>query len=147
MLAEAVEKFGKARLFLSVGDDEGLLRLPDPAGRIALDRRLAADGLVTGDPRFQDVQAHDVLGGVVKDEGKEIEIDDRMEAAGEVVEQRGEIALLGDSFADFEQGFELTPGMFKRGGERHFRRGDDGIRHRKQDNTGVGEGSTQRERE
>jgi len=58
------------------------------------------------------------------------------------VEKRGEIALLGDGLADFEQGFELTPRMFKRGGERHFRRGDDGIRHRGQDNIWVGGGST-----
>jgi hypothetical protein len=36
----------------------------------------------------------------------------------------------------------LTPGVFERGGKRHFRRGDDGIRHRKQDNTRVGGGST-----
>ena len=86
VFAEAVEKFGEARLFLSVGDDEGLLRLPDPAGGIALNGRLTADGLVTRDSRFQDVEAHDVLGGVVQDEGEEIEVDDRMEAAGKVVE-------------------------------------------------------------
>jgi hypothetical protein len=36
----------------------------------------------------------------------------------------------------------LTPGVFERGGERHFRRGDDGIRHRRQDNIWVGGGST-----
>ena len=70
------------------------------------------------------------------------DLDDRMEPASKVVEQRGEIALLGDGLADFEQGFELTPGVFERGGERHFRRGDDGIRHRRQDNTRVGGGST-----
>jgi hypothetical protein len=32
--------------------------------------------------------------------------------------------------------------VFERGGKRHFRRRDDGIRHRKQDNTRVGGGST-----
>src|SRR5712664_259201 len=65
-----------------------------------------------------------------------------MQAAGKVVEQRGEIALLGDGLAYFEQGFELMPGVLKGGRERHFRRGDDGIRHRRQDNTRVGGGST-----
>jgi hypothetical protein len=34
--------------------------------------------------------------------------------------------------------------MFKRGGERQFRRGDDGFRHRRQDNIWVGGGSTLR---
>jgi hypothetical protein len=32
--------------------------------------------------------------------------------------------------------------VFERGGKRHFRRRDDGIRHRRQDNTAVGGGST-----
>jgi hypothetical protein len=78
----------------------------------------------------------------MKDERKEIEVDDGMEAAGKVVEKRGEIALLGDGLTDFEQGFKLAPGVFERGGKRHFRRGDDGFRHRRQDNIWVGEGST-----
>jgi hypothetical protein len=142
VLAEALQEIGEARLLFGVADHKRLLRLPDPTGGVALDGRLAADGLVAGDSRFQNVEAHDVTGRLVKDEREEVEVDDRMEAAGEVVEQRREIALLGDSLADFEQGFELTPGMFKRGGERHFRRGDDGFRHRWQDNTRVGGGST-----
>jgi hypothetical protein len=83
----------------------------------------------------------------VEDEGEEVEVHDGVEALGEVMKKRRKIALLGDGLADFEQGFELTPGVFKRGGERHFRRGDDGIRHRRQDNTGVGGGSTEGERE
>ena len=78
----------------------------------------------------------------MKDERKEIEVDDGMEAAGKVVEKRGKITLLRDGLADFEQGFELTPGVFERGGKRHFRRRNDGVRHRRQDNTRVGEGST-----
>jgi hypothetical protein len=78
----------------------------------------------------------------VKNEGEEVEVDDGMEAAGKVVEQRGEIALLGDGLAYFEQGFELMPGVLKGGRERHFRRGDDGIRHGRKDNTRVGGGST-----
>jgi hypothetical protein len=32
--------------------------------------------------------------------------------------------------------------VFERGGERHFRRGDNGILHRRQDNIRVGGGST-----
>jgi len=48
MLAVAVEKFGKAGLFMGVADDKGLLRLPDPAGGVALDRRLTASGFSPG---------------------------------------------------------------------------------------------------
>jgi hypothetical protein len=32
--------------------------------------------------------------------------------------------------------------VFQRGGERHFRRRNDGFRHTSQDNTRVGQGST-----
>ena len=140
--AVALQEFGEARFLFDITGDKGLLRLPDPSGGIALDGRLRAGDFFAGDARFENVKAHYVLGGVVKDEGEEIEVDDGMEAAGKVVEKRGKIALLGDSLADFEQGFELTPGMFKRGGERQFRRGDDGFRHRKEDNIWVGGGST-----
>jgi len=82
----------------------------------------------------------------VKDEREEVEVDDGVEAAGKVVEKRGEIALLGDSLADFEQGFELTPGMLERRSKGDFGRGNDRLRHSRQDNTGVGEGSTLGER-
>src|SRR5229473_3238503 len=144
LAGDALHELRVTSFQFGIGNDVRLLGLPDPAGRMALHgmfdfRRFWFRG---GDARLEDVQAHDVLDGVVKDEGEEIEIDDGVETLGKVVEQRGEIALLGDGLADFEQGFELTPGMFKRGGERHFRRGDDGFRHRRQDNTRVGEGST-----
>jgi len=65
---------------------------------------------------FENVEAHDVPDGIVENKTKEVEFDDRMEPASKVVEQRGEIALLGDGLADFEQGFKLTPGVFERGG-------------------------------
>jgi hypothetical protein len=79
----------------------------------------------------------------MENEGEEVKIDDAVETLGKVVEKRGEIALLGDGLADFEQGFELTPGVFERGRERHFRRRNDGVRHTSQDNTRVGAGSTE----
>ena len=142
MLTEALQEIREARLLFRVAHDEGLLRLPNPTGGVALDGRLTARGLFAGDTRFQNVEAHDVTGRLVKDEREEVEVDDGVKARGKIVEKRGEIALLGDSLADFEQGFELTPGVFKRGGERHFRRRDDGIRHSRQDNTRVGGGST-----
>jgi hypothetical protein len=88
------------------------------------------------------VEAHDITHGIVEHEGEEVEVDDGVQALGKVVEKRGEIALLGDGLADFQQGFELTPGVFQRGGERHFRRRNNGVRHTRQDNTRIGEGST-----
>ena len=135
MLAHALEEIREARLFFNVADNERLLRLPDPTRGGALDGRLTAGGLFAGDARFQNVETHDVARSVVKNEGEEIEVDDGMEAAGKVVEKRGKIALLRDGFADFEQGFELAPGVFKRRGERRFRRRDDVVRHSKQNST------------
>jgi hypothetical protein len=46
--------------------------------------------------------------------GEKIEVHNAMEALGKVVEERREIAVLSDGFAHFEQGFELTPGVFER---------------------------------
>ena len=92
---------------------------------------------------FEDVQTHNIARGIVKDEGEEVKVDDGVEALGEVVEKRGKIALLGDGLADFEQGFELAPGVFERRGERRFRRRNDVVRHRKQNSTRAGEGSTE----
>ena len=143
MFAEALQEFGEACFFLDVANDKGLLRLPDPAGRIIFNGSFRASGLFTGDARFENVEAHDVARGIVQDEGEEVELDDGVQALGEVVEQRWEIALLGDGLADFQQGFKLTPGVFQRGGERHFRRRNDGVRHSRQDIIRVGEGSTQ----
>jgi hypothetical protein len=36
----------------------------------------------------------------------------------------------------------LATGVVQRGCQRHFRRRNDGVRHKRQDNTRVGEGST-----
>src|SRR5260370_29868451 len=127
---------------MGVADDEGLLRVPNPASGVAFDGRLAASELFGGDTSFKNVKAHDVSGRLVKDEREEIEVDNGVEAASKVVEKRGEIALLGDSLADFKQGFELTPGVFERGGKRHFRRRDDGSGHRGTHNPRCGGGPT-----
>ena len=142
MFAEALQKIGEAHFLFDVVDDKGLLRLPDPAGRVVFNGSLSAGGFFAGNVGFEDVETHDVARGVVENEGEEVEVDDAVETLGEVVEKRGEIALLGDGLADFEQGFELTPGVFERGRERHFRRRNDGVRHTRQHNTRVGAGST-----
>jgi hypothetical protein len=88
------------------------------------------------------VETHNVACGIVENEGEEVEVDYGVQAFGEVVEKRGKIPLLGDGLADFEQGFELTPGVFERRGRRHFRRRNDVFRHKKQDNILAEERST-----
>jgi len=142
MLADSRDEFREARFFRNVADDKRLLRLPDPAGRIVFNGRFRASGLFTGNAAFQDVEAHNVARRIVKDEAEEVELNDEVQARGKVVEKRGKIALLGDGLADFEQGFKLAPGVFERGGERHFRRRNNGVRHTRQDNTRVGGCST-----
>ena len=59
---------------------------------------------------FQDVQAHGVLRGVVKNQAEKIELQDGVEALGEFVEEGFEVVLLGNGFADFQQSFELPVG-------------------------------------
>src|SRR5260370_36785362 len=107
MFAHALEEIREARLFFNVAENERLLCLPDPARGMAFDGRLTAGGLFAGDAGFKNVQAHDVLRGVVQDEREEIEVNDGVQARGEVVEKRSQIALPSDGFADFASGFEL----------------------------------------
>jgi hypothetical protein len=59
-------------------------------------------------------------------QGEEIEIDDGVEALGEIVEEFREIALLLDGFADFEKGFELAAGVLVGGVGASRGRGDRG---------------------
>ena len=80
--------------------------------------------------------------GVVKDQSEEVEVNDGVQSRGKVVKQRRKIALLRNSLAYFEQGFELSPGVLQRRSMRHFRRRDDPFRHRRQDNTRTSDGST-----
>src|SRR5262245_11881305 len=91
----------------------------------------------------EDVKAHHVLYRVMQHQAEKIKINHRVEARGQVMEQRSKIALLRDGFAHFEQGFELTPGVLQRRSLRHFRRRDDAFRHKRQDSIRLGGGSTQ----
>ena len=141
--AEAGHEFGVAVFLFDIGDDEGKLCLPDPARGMADYGSFRASGLGGMiDARFENMEAHDVAHGIMQYEREKIEIDDGMEALGELVEKRGKIALLGNRLADFEQSSELPPGVFKRRGKRYFRRRNDVFRHRSEDSTRVGEGST-----
>src|SRR5258708_534881 len=142
MLAVALQELREARLFLSVADHEGLLRLPHPTSGVVLDGRLGAGRFSARDARFKNVETHDVACGVMENEGEKVEVDDGMETLGEVVEKRGQVALLGDGLANFEQGFKLTPGVFKPGGNGQFGGRNEVFRNEKQDTTGVGKRST-----
>jgi hypothetical protein len=140
--AETLEKIGETVIFFGVADDKRLLRLPDPARRMAIDRSFATCLGGGRQTSLEDVEAHDVANGVVKDEGEKVKIDDGVKTFGEVVKKSGEVAMLGDGFRHFEQGFELTPGLFKRRRGSRFWWGDSRIRHRSQNSIGVGGGST-----
>src|SRR6266850_8058119 len=99
MLTQALQEIREARLLFGVANHKGLLRLPDPAGGVAFDGRLAASGLFARDAGFKDVEAHDVACGIVKYEGEEVELNDGVQALGKVMEQGAKIALLGDGLA------------------------------------------------
>ena len=86
---------------------------------MAVNRSFGADVFVVGDARFENVEAHHVAHRIVEREREEIEIDHGMQALGEIVEEFVEVALLGDGFADFEQGFELAARVLVRFGRRN----------------------------
>ena len=115
---QALHELGIARFLGSVQGDEGKLILPDPAGGNVVDGSFAGGfrfaGLVVS---FKDVQAHGVRGGIVQNQGEKIELQDGVKAFGKFVKQGFEVALLRDSFADFEKRFKLPARMFQaRGG-------------------------------
>src|SRR5271163_2901379 len=93
--------------------------------------------------RFQNVQPHHIAIGIVKHERQEIEVHDTVKPLRKVVKKSREVAMLRDRFRHFEQSFELAPGMFEWRSRRKFGRGDSGIRHRKQNSTQLGRGSTE----
>ncbi len=57
-----------------------------------------------GSEALQDVQAHGVARCLVQDQGEAIELHHLMEPAGQLVEQRGQIAVRDDRFRNGQQG-------------------------------------------
>ena len=143
-LAKALHELRITVFFRGVTNHKSFLRLPDPAGRMAIHSGFRTQSFFVRDARLQDMQTHDVARRVVQGKGEKIEIDDRVQAFREIVEQRREIALLRDGLADFQQGFELLARVFRRRRRRRFRRSNDRVRHNWQDSTRVGGGSTKR---
>ena len=85
-------------------DDERLLGLPHQPRRVVFDgkddHRAGRDGF----GGLQDVQAHGVGRRLVQDQGEVIEAHHLMEPAGQLVEQRGQIAVRDDRFRNGQQG-------------------------------------------
>jgi len=120
---------GRAAKDQDIFDDKWLLRLPNPAGRTAVDGMFHAERLVGFETGFEHMKPHDILGGIVQHESEKIGIDDGMQAQGKLMEQRLQIAMLRDDFADVEQRFQLTPGVIKHRGRNCLRRRNRRIRH------------------
>jgi hypothetical protein len=68
------------------------------------------------------VQADDVACWVVQDEADKIKGNDRPQPDRKVVEERLEVVVLRDRFADLEQSLELPPLLFGRSSERRIER-------------------------
>jgi hypothetical protein len=99
---QALHEVGITRVLGGIENDKRLLILPNPTGRDLVDGkfavRLGLDGIV----RLEDVKAHGVVGGFVKDKSQKVEGKNAVETLGEIVEEGFEVALLGDGLADFE---------------------------------------------
>ena len=135
MSAQPFDELGKTGFLVQIVDQVRLLILPGPPRRRVPEGHFTAGLLLDGDAAFENVQTHDVLRGVVKNQREEVEINDGMKPRGKIMKQRRKIALLRDGLAHLEQGFELAPGVLPRGGLRHFRRRNHVFRHNRQDTT------------
>jgi hypothetical protein len=85
--------------------------LPNPARGNFVDGKFAVRLWLNRIVRLEDVKAHGVVGRFVKDQGEKVEGKDAVETLGKIVEEGFQVALLGDGFGDFEEGFDLTRGM------------------------------------
>src|SRR5208282_177211 len=135
---EAPHGIRVARLLGGVESDERLLILPDPAGGGIVDREIGEGRGFVRFVSFEDVQSHSVSGRVVENEGEKIELQNGVEALGELMEKAFEVALLGDGFADFEKRFELAAGVLETGGRLGERWNFLRVVHEKQNSTGNG---------
>ena len=90
--------------------DERLLGLPHQPRRVVFDGKNDHGAGRDGFGGLQDVQAHGVGRRLVQDQGEVIEAHHLMEPAGQLVEQRGQIAVRDDRFRDRQQGPVLLAG-------------------------------------
>jgi len=109
---------------------------------MAFHRMFRSDQFLVFLTRFQDVQSHHVARRIVQHQRQEVEVDHAVQPLRQVVKQRRKIALLRNRFAHFQQSFQLAPGVFERGGNRHFRRRNRVVRHSWQNNTRIAARST-----
>jgi len=115
-VSNMANKLRIARLREDVEGDKRLLMLPNPARRRGIHRQFLRTFDLGTLARFENVQAHGVARGVVKNQGEEIEGQDGVETLGELVEEGFEVALLGDGLADVEEGLELAAIVLDGGG-------------------------------
>jgi len=78
----------------------------------------------------------------VQHEGEKIELQNAMETLGKLVKEASEVAMLCNSFADFEKGFELPPGVLEGGRSRGDGRDFLRILHEFENSTRFGEVTT-----
>ena len=105
---QALHEGGIARVLGGIKNDEWLLMLPNPACRNFFDGKFTVRLGLNGIVRLEDMKAHGVVGGLVKDQSEKVESENAVKPLGEIVEEGLEVALLGNGFGDFQEGFKLT---------------------------------------
>ena len=98
------QKLRPATLLRHARDDQWLLDLPHQPRRVIFNRKNDRGNVRCGFGGPQDVQAHGVGRCLVQDQGEVIEAHHVMEPAGQLVEQRGQVAVRRDRLRDGQQG-------------------------------------------
>src|SRR5437870_13858429 len=89
MSAQPFDELGKTGFLVQIVDQVRLLILPGPPRRRVPEGHFTAGLLLDGDAAFENVQTHDVLRGVVKNQREEVEINDGMKPRGKIMKQIG----------------------------------------------------------
>ncbi len=98
-------------------------------GRRLADLEFRSEAGIAGHLGLEDVQAHDVVRGIVENQIQVLEVHDAVQPLGKFMEQLAEIAVLGNRFGHFQQRPMLR--LRRSGGQ--FASGD--IVHRLENNT------------
>src|SRR5579883_1573643 len=137
-----LHEFGIAGVLGCVLNNEWLLVFEDPSGWGVCGRQFLRAFVLDGLLRDQNVQAHHAAGRVVKNHAEKIELENGVEAIGELVKQRLQIALLGDHLAEIEEGLKLPSGLCAGRRRSDFRGRYWRLRHKWENSIGFGGGST-----
>ena len=96
-------KTRKPRFGAERRDQQGLLRVHDQSARRFLDRQFPRGPWFGRPCAFANANLHDLALRVVEHEADEIEGHDAMEFLRQVMEKRGQVAVLGNRLGHFEQ--------------------------------------------